>query len=105
MPNLTVDADLHQVTPYIVFNHPSGFFARAEATWYSQRNSGYDPALPGDDFYQVNLFAGYHFRRRFGDLTIGLLNLTGTDYHLNPLNLYAELPRERVWSVRLRLNF
>ncbi len=104
-PNLSVRADLHQVTPYVVFNHHSGLFARAEAPWYSQRNYGYTPALPGDDFYQVNLFAGYRFPHQFGDVTIGLLNVTGTDYHLNPLNLYAELPRERVWSVRLRLSF
>jgi hypothetical protein len=61
--------------------------------------------MPGDDFYQVNLFAGYRFPRQHGDITFGLLNVNGTDYHLNPLNLYAELPRERVWSVQLRLSF
>jgi hypothetical protein len=100
-----VQSDLHQVTPYLVFNHPSGFFARAEAPWYSQQNSGYNPPRPGDEFVQVNLFLGYRFPRQLGDLTLGLLNLNQQDYQLNPLNPYAELPRQRVLSVRLRLNF
>ena len=93
------------MTPYLVFNHRSGLFARAEAPWYSQDNSGYNPALPGDAFYQVNLYAGYRFPHQHGDFTLGLLNLNAQDYHLNPLSLYSELPRTRVWSLRLRLSF
>jgi len=27
------------------------------------------------------------------------------DYHLNPLNSYAELPHERVYAAQLRLRF
>jgi outer membrane receptor protein involved in Fe transport len=107
-PNLLdtdVRADLNQVTPFLVFNHRSGLFARVEAPWYWQENSGYHTPLPGDNFYQINLFGGYRFPRQYGDFTVGLLNLTGTDYHLNPLNYYAELPRELVWSIQLRLNF
>jgi hypothetical protein len=105
-PSGKLSADLHQVTPYIVFNHPSGFFARAEAPWYAQHNYGdYNSPEPGDSFYQVNLYTGYQFPRQHGSLTFGLLNVNGTDYHLNPLNPYLELPRSRVWSLELRLSF
>jgi hypothetical protein len=103
-PNRDVRSDLHQLTPYVVYNHHLGFFGRVEAPWYSQNNSGYVGGLPGDQFVQVNLFVGYRFPRQFGELSFGFLNLTGTDYHLNPLNYYAELPRERVWMVRLKIN-
>jgi hypothetical protein len=105
-PSAHVQADLHQVTPYILFNHPTGFFARADAPWYAQHNYGdYNPPEPGDTFYQVNLHAGYQFPRQHGSFTVGLLNVNGTDYRLNPLNPYLELPRSRVWSLELRLSF
>src|SRR5205823_1940032 len=100
-----VSADLHIVTPYLLFNHSSGLFARLETPWYMQQNYGYKTAVAGDDFYQVNFFLGYRFPRHYGELTLGFLNLTDQNYHLNPLSLYAELPRERAFSVRLRLNF
>jgi hypothetical protein len=34
-----------------------------------------------------------------------VLNLTDTDYRLNPLTPYVELPRERVFTAWLRLSF
>jgi hypothetical protein len=34
-----------------------------------------------------------------------VLNLAGTDYRLNPLSTYSELPRDRVFVCRFRLNF
>jgi hypothetical protein len=104
-PSSDLAANLHQVTPYILFNHPSGLFARVDAPWYAQSNFGYGNQEPGDDFYQVNLYAGYQFPRQHGSFTVGLLNVNGTDYHLNPLNPYLELPRSRVWSLELRLSF
>jgi outer membrane receptor protein involved in Fe transport len=101
----TQQAGLQQASAYVLFNHPSGFYARAEALWFKQINSGYATALPGDDFFQENLYLGYRFVRRRVDLTFGILNLSGQDYHLNPLNLYAELPRERVFMGRLNFQF
>jgi tetratricopeptide (TPR) repeat protein len=98
-------ADLHSVNLYAVFNHRSGFFARAETQWFSQENSGYSTPLPGDDFWQHNVYVGYRFPRLRGEVTLGLLNLTSQDYRLNPLNAYVELPRERAFFARLRLNF
>ncbi|PWU09213.1 MAG: hypothetical protein C5B50_27815 [Verrucomicrobia bacterium] len=110
-------SELHTPSAYLLFNHPSGFFARAELNWYLQYNSvrtsiytSYPNTArvtvekPGDEFPQLNFFVGYRFLHQFGDLTFGLLNATGGDYHLNPLNVYTELPHSRVWSVRLRIS-
>jgi hypothetical protein len=99
----TDHADLHEVTGYVLFNHPSGLFARADATWYHQNNS--DASMPGDDFIQENLYVGYRFLHRHAELMLGILNLSGQDYHLNPLNTYMELPRERTCIVRLNFIF
>ncbi|HEY2952050.1 MAG TPA: TonB-dependent receptor, partial [Verrucomicrobiae bacterium] len=107
------ESDLHQAGLFALFNHPGGFFARGELDWYHQRNqsttfkgsSFVTGPLPGDEFYQFNLFAGYRFPRQRGDVTLGLLNLTGQDYRLSPLNFYSELPRERVFYARLRFRF
>ena len=89
----------------VIFNHPSGFFLAGEAQWFDQSNSGYTPGEPGDNFWQLNLFAGYRFPRRRAEVSLGLLNLTDQNYKLAPLNLHNELPRERTLAVRLQLNF
>ncbi len=68
-------------------------------------NHGYSPALASEDFWQHNLIAGFRLKRQRGELSLGVLNLAGTDYHLNPLTPYSELPRERVFIARLKLNF
>ena len=61
--------------------------------------------LPSDAFSQFNLYIGWRFPRQRGDLTLGVMNVGGDDYHLNPLNSYAELPHERVYAAQLRLRF
>ena len=99
------DATLNVLTLFAVFNHPSGIFARAETSWYSQSNSGYTPSVPGNDFWQANLFCGYRFWQRRAQVQLGLLNVTGQDYHLNPLNLYSELSQERTFVVNFQFNF
>jgi Flp pilus assembly protein TadD len=109
----TEESDLHQFRLFTLFNHPSGFFTRAELDWYLQQNretrfngsAFLNEGLPGDEFPQLNLFAGYRFSRQHGDITLGVLNLTGEDYHLKPLNFYSELPRKRVFYARLRFRF
>jgi hypothetical protein len=98
-------ASLHEIRLSALYKHSSGLFGRAEAWWFKQQNYDYTPELPGDNFWQFNLFAGYELPRKRGDLTVGLLNLAGQDYRLNPLNPYADLPRERLFYARLRLNF
>ena len=101
----TAQADLQQARLFLLMNHPSGFFSRFEALWYHQENSGYTPPLPGDDFVQLNVMFGYRLRRQYGEISVGVLNLTDTDYNLNPLNAYTELPRERVFVARVKINF
>jgi outer membrane receptor protein involved in Fe transport/Tfp pilus assembly protein PilF len=96
---------LNQLDLTAIYNHPSGFFAEGEAFWFGQNNYGYSPAEPGDSFCQFNLFGGYHFLRRRGEVTLGVLNLSGQDYNLNPLNIYNELPRSRTLVARLQLDF
>jgi len=103
--NPSQHSTLHEITGYIQFNHPSGFFARAETQWYDQENSGYNPAEPGDSFFQCNLFAGWFFAHRRAELQLGILNLAGGDYNLNPLTPYQELPRSRVFEVKLNFVF
>jgi tetratricopeptide (TPR) repeat protein len=98
-------AELHQGLGFIQFTAPSGFFARAEADYYNQSNHGYAGTEPGDAFTQVNLYAGWRFARRRAEITFGILNLGGDDYHLNPLTPYSELPRDRVFLTRLRFSF
>jgi len=105
VPTQELEGILHQLDLSVLYNHPSGIFGAFEALWYGQSNEGYDPKLPGDSFWQLNVFAGYRFLRRKAEVTLGLLNISDQDYHLNPLNVYNELPRERTLAVRLRLNF
>ena len=100
-----VRATLHELESHIIYNHSSGFFAQFQALWYLQANRGYTPALRTDDFWQFNLIAGYRLPGRRVEITFGLLNLTGKDYKLNPLSLYAELPRERTFAARVEFNF
>jgi Tfp pilus assembly protein PilF len=98
-------SELHQVGGYVLFNHSSGLFARADAIWYHQHNTGFTPGQPGDDFVQENLYAGWRFARRRAEILVGLLNLSGQNYHLNPLTVYSELPRKRALEVRLKFQF
>jgi hypothetical protein len=104
---------LHELDLFALYNHPSGFFARGEALWFNQENDGFqrsptalhnDPR-PGDDFWQFNAFAGYRFHRNQCEVSCGVLNIGDTNYQLEPLNYYLELPRERTFFVRVKLNF
>jgi tetratricopeptide (TPR) repeat protein len=98
-------AHLQKITGYLLFNHPSGFFAKAETDWYEQHNSGFTPVEPGDEFFQQNFYAGYRLLNRRIELTLALLNVTGQNYQLSPLTVYQELPRKRVFEARLNFLF
>ncbi len=98
-------ATLHQVSLFGRFNHPSGLLGQVESLWTRQSNRGVSSDLPGDDFWQVNAFVGYRFPRRVAEVRVGVLNLTGQDYRLNPLNLTADLPRHRTVMVSFRFNW
>jgi len=96
---------LQQRTLSVLFNRPSGFFAHFHSHLTEQDNRGYPPALPGDGFWQHDVIAGYRFTKRRVEVRVGVLNLTDQDYHLNPLNLYAELPRHRTFIAAAKFNF
>jgi len=111
---------LQQVHLFAVYNHPCGFFAKAEAIWNGQDNADYTPALvspygqddsglhapkPGDDFWQFNAYAGYRFLHRKAEVRLALLNLGDQDYSLSPLNFQNVPTRRRTLAVSFRLNF
>ena len=98
-------AVLHHGQLFLIYNHPCGFFAEWSSDWYHQDNHGDSAGLPGADFWQHNVFAGYVFPHRRAELRVGVLNLTGQDYRLNPLNLQPELPWSRTFIAEMRLNF
>ena len=103
--NQVQSAGLHQAAVFLVYNHPSGFFARAENRWYHQANSGYTPALASDDFCQQNLSLGWRLKRQRAEVSFSILNLSGQNYNLNPLTVYDELPRVRTYVGRVKINF
>ena len=99
-------AVLNQVALQLNFSHPCGVFGQWDSSWYNQDNFGYSTQpMPGADFWQHNVMLGYRFAHRHAEVRVGVLNLLNTDYRLNPLNLYAELPRSRMFVASLRLNF
>jgi outer membrane receptor for monomeric catechols len=100
-----VSALLHQVNLYAVYQHSCGFFAGWRSIWSGQSNDGYAIPLADVSFWQHDIYAGYRFWQRRGEVQIGLLNLTDTDYRLNPLTLYNELPRSRTFQASFRLQF
>jgi tetratricopeptide (TPR) repeat protein len=103
--NRDVSAVFQQLKLFAIFNHPCGFFARAESIWSAQSNQGYSVELAGADFWQFNVFVGYRLPRRQVQVQVGLLNLGDRDYKLNPLTLYSDLPRARTLFVGLKFNF
>jgi len=104
-PRQRTEGILNQLCLSAIYNHPTGFFAQGQALWFAQSNNGYTPSEPGDAFWQFNAFAGYRSPHRTAELTVGLLNITGQNYNLNPLNIYNEMPRSRTFAVRFQLNF
>jgi tetratricopeptide (TPR) repeat protein len=106
-PDLQADVQsyLHQATVFALFQHRCGFFSSADANWYQQSNQGYSPDLPGDDFWQFNVAAGYRFPGRRAEVQVALLNVADEDYKLTPLNYYLEMPRDRTLALRFKFFF
>ncbi len=100
-----VSSLLHQLTLDAHLAHPSGFFAIAEAVWTHQSNDGYEPVRPAEDFWHLNVYAGWRFLDRNLEITAGILNLTDQDYRLNPLNDTREPYRDRTFTTSLRFDF
>ena len=104
-PNSDLSSTLHQVTGFMQYTHACGAFVRSNTRWVQQSNRGYPTDLPGDDFWQQDVIVGYRFFQRRAEVRLGILNLTGTDYQLSPLNVREDLPRGRTYFASLRLQF
>lgn len=115
-PRINEQSDLESLRAFALFNSPSGFFTGLETGWYWQQNDRQESMgspgapvfhsnLPSSYFPQVNVFFGYRLPKQYGEITFSCLNITAEDYHLNPLNIYSELPHDRVFAMRLRLRF
>ncbi|MBL9137594.1 MAG: TonB-dependent receptor [Verrucomicrobiales bacterium] len=96
---------LHTVALSARFHHPTGWFAEWHSVWRHQNNDGVGSSSLEEDFWQHHVFAGYRFPRQRAEVRLGILNITDTDYRLNPLSLDLPLPRERTFTVSLKLNF
>jgi len=103
------EGQLHQMRLFALYNHASGFFARAEVEWYSRTVpsipwSLQDPIfvraktkIPSEEFPSGQPFCRLIVPRLHGDLTLGVLNLTGEDYRLNPINhIFRTTPGARI---------
>jgi outer membrane receptor protein involved in Fe transport len=104
-PRQNLESVLHTVNLHLNWNHPSGLFSILEGNWYHQNNSGFSPVEPGDDFWQINAYAGCRLFHRRAELSVGVLNLTDQNYRLEPLNLYNEMARSRTFLARLLVTF
>ena len=104
-PERDLSALLQQLRLAFRYQHPSGVFAQFGSRWMAQSNHGYTPEIQGDDFWQFDAVAGHRFFHRRIEAKVGVLNLTGQHYRLNPLNMMLELPRERTVVVGLKFQF
>lgn len=96
---------LHLFSLNASFQNSCGYFASVEGQWWHQELRDNLAAIPGDDFWQANAMIGYRSSRRHFEASVGLLNIAGQDYHLHPINLYPDLPRQQTLAVRLQVNF
>lgn len=96
---------LHEVSLAASYNHPSGFFGRWESRWTRQSNREDMAHLPGDDFWQHDLWLGWRLARRQVEISAGILNLTDQDYQLAPINYRPDTFRRRTVAFSLQFYF
>jgi Tfp pilus assembly protein PilF len=101
----TQSGDLQQLSLSATWQAPCGFFAQAEMLAFFQDLGGSESHPLGRSFAQANLYGGYRFPNRRAELICGVLNLTGGDYHLSPINYYLDLAHQRLFYTRFRFNF
>jgi hypothetical protein len=76
-----------------------------EARWLAQQTLESLNGQPSEMFGQLDLFAGYRLPRQRGEVVVGVLNVTGDDYRLDPVTAHPEFPRERVFYARVSFRF
>lgn len=101
--NLHENSTLNEVGLFANFAVPCGFFAQFQANYWDQFNAL--PGEGGDGFWQLNLYAGYRFPRRHIELTVGAINLTDQDYHIDPVTYFVEQAHKRSFVANMKFNF
>lgn len=87
------------------YDHRTGYFARWESETWIQHTGGSRAAADDESVWQHHVWVGRRFFARRAELRLGLLNLAGTDYRLNPLNEYGRPTRHRTAVVSVRVDF
>lgn len=106
--DFTDRAVLHEATVYGNWNSPKGFFAQVEARGYHQDlddDSARALTRSGDDFVHFNTWGGYRFNRNLCEVSAAVHNIGDTDYQLSALSPFGNIPRQRTFSLRLRVSF
>ena len=99
-------ATLRECTLHANWNAPTGWFGRAEATWYDQEAVGNTVGSTTEDrFTQFHLQFGRRFRQNRHEFSVGVMNLGDTDHRLNPLTYTRALARARTCFMRCRVGF
>lgn len=102
--DLHEDSTLNGLTLFANYYVPCGFFAEVQGRWWDQYNiEGMNE--PGDDFWQLNLYAGYRFPRRHAEVTVGVQNVTGQDYRVDPVTYFLEQAHTRTFVASFKFNF
>lgn len=103
----TYSGILHSLKWDVLANLPNGLFAGADAVWRQQADLSdtHLGAISGDNFWQVDLFAGYRSPLRHFEVRAAMLNVTGAGYRLNPINSYPDLPRSPTLALSVKINF
>ncbi len=104
-PRTMLAGTLQTLDVHAIYQNPWGLFARLNGSWTLQKNQGYQPVRPNEDFMQWDVLAGYRFLRRRFEIVIGVLNLAGQGYRLSPLNLHLEKPRDRTFFTQVSFHF
>lgn len=87
------------------YEHRTGYFARWESEMWIQHTGGVRAAADDESLWQHHAWVGRRFLARRAEIRLGLLNLAGADYRLNPLNDYGRPTRNRTAVVSVRVEF
>ena len=101
--NLHENSTLNEVSLFANYYLPCGFFAQFQANWWDQYNI--TPGEPGNNFWQLNVYAGYRFPRRHIEIAAGILNLANQDYNIDPLTYFLGQAHTRQYFASLKFTF
>lgn len=106
------NSTLDELSLYLNYYVPCGFFARVEGNWFAQHNAniyynsaGAALAEPGANFWQCNIYGGYRFLKRHGEVMVGVMNVFNQDYNVDPVTYFLEQAHNREFVASLKFNF